>query len=1426
MAIRNALSILLLAGGLASALHAQPRSAYRFEHIQVPGGGNENFVTSITQDSLGFIWFGTWGGLHRYDGYAFTTFAHDPADSTSLSANWVECLYVDREGTLWVGTYGGGLNRFDSKTEAFTRYRHDADDPTSLSRDSVTVVLGDHRGPLWVGTQGGGLNRFDRETGTFTRYRYDPDDPTSLSNDQVRALYEDRQGTLWVGTNSPFPGERYNPGPGGLNRFNRDTGTFTRYLHDPTDSTSLISNHVMSLFEDSRGTFWVGTSENGLHAMNRETGTFTRYRYDVTRPDTLSSPRPQPGASALGSVSIIFEDDAGFLWTGGYGGELNRYDPASGDRVHFEQDPTDPASLSSNNVWHMYQSNDGTRWVSMVPGGIDKVRTAHGPFEHYSLTPLHSNNAMNALHVDASGAIHVGSCCPESRVISFGRTGDNASPYQALSTRSHPEVTIATIAHTRDGTLWVGTYEGTPTARRGGLYQMDRETGMITPIITDSARSGARMGPVVAVHEDDEDTLWLGTRWSGLFRLDRATGALTHYAYQQGDSTNRNHASVTTLHRSSSTPDVLWVGTEGSGLYRFDRQLETFTRYRPLPGDPTSLGGGYVTSMYEDARGRLWVGTRRGGLNRFDRTSETFVRFTAYNSGLPDNNISCLLGDDSGQLWMGTGRGLTRFNSETELFYTYGPEHGVRAAPFVTGACGDHADTLVFGGTNGFVAFDPDAVRTEVSAPPVVLTGLYLAGQPVGPSSEGPLYTPLHEAEAIRLTHDEHTFSFGFAALDYRDPEANQYAYLLEGYDDRWREAGRQRQARYHRVPPGEYVFRVRAANSDGVWNENGASVRVTVLPPWWHTTWAYVLYGLVLAGGIFAVDRIQRRRLIERERKRATIREAEIRAETAEVQAYVAEEHAQKLEELDEAKSRFFANVSHEFRTPLTLLLGPIQDVLAGTTDGLSRLQLVAMHRNAHRLLELINQLLDLARVETGSMQLHRHPVDVVALLRGITIAFSAQADRERIALSFHSEADRVPAFIDPDKIEKVIFNLLSNAFKFTPSGQKVRIHLQIVDSPSGTQAEIVVKDTGQGIPPEKLAHIFDRFFQVGDAANREQASTGIGLALAKEFVELHDGQIEAESEPGFGTTFTVRVPLEQDRLAPEEALHAPRAESFEVASDIEGSGPIDEPDAGAPESVRDTEAASPSDACVLIVEDNADVRSYVQRLLTPHYRVVEARDGDEGFNAVQQHQPDLVIADVMMPRRSGFDLCRDLKADEALSHLPVVLLTAKADRASRRDGLEAGADAYLAKPFDAEELLLRVENLIALRRQLRTRYSDTVVVQPTEVEVSSRDAAFLERVRAVVEEHLDDPTFGVERLAAAMNLSTRQLQRRLRTTTDLSAAAFIRKMRLERAAQLLEQDAGLVSQIAYRVGYQNADAFSRVFRQVFGVPPSEYPD
>lgn len=1155
----------LLAGALAAlGVHAQP--TYSFEHLQVPGGGEENGVTSIAQDSLGFLWMGTWAGLHRYDGYAFTAYTNDPTDSTSLAANWVECLYIDREGTLWVGTYGGGLNRFDPETETFTRFQHDPDDPTSLSRDSVTVILEDHTATLWVGTMGG-LNRFDRETETFTHYRHDPENPTSLGNDQVRALFEDRRGTLWVGTNSPFGSERDNPGPGGLNQFDRQTETFTRYLHDPDDPQSLMSNHVMSLYEDSRGTLWVGTMGNVLHAMDRDAGTFERLAYDPDTPGTLGRPAntsllPSCYAANCGGITLIDEDNDGTLWIGAFQGTeggIYRYDPETGVVNHHELDPENPSSQSTDWVWATLESRDGTRWISLLGSGLLKAQSRNSPFEHHTLSSAEGLNWTTVLHVGPSGRLWVG---VGGGLATFLRLDRGTSPYRTVFTRDHPDVAFAAITHARDGTLWIGTYEGTRTARHGGLYRLDPDTGSRSPVLVDSTRSGTRLGPVMAIHEDDDGTLWLGTRWSGLFQFDPSTAVVNnHFAHDPDDPTSLSHDNVTTLYEAPSEPGVLWIGTEGGGLNRFDPATETFTRYLPDPDDPTSLSGSYVTSLYEDARGHLWVGTRRSGLNRFDRETETFARFNQYNSGLPDDHVACVLGDDRGYLWLHTDRKLTRLNPTAERFYTYGPEHGVQAAPFVAGACDrDEAGALVFGGVNGFVTFDPDAVHTERPAPPVVVTGFLLARQPVDPDPKGPLGAPLHEAEEIRLAHDQHTFSFEFAALDYRDPGANQYAYRLEGYDANWREAGTLRQAHYARVPPGEYVFRVKAAGSDGVWNEQGASIAVTVLPPWWRTTWAYGLYGLLLVGGIFAVDRFQRRRLIRREREKARERELEQeKAHARELEAAyrrLQEAHEdlqrtqQQLVQQEKMASlgQLTAGIAHEIKNPLNFInnFAEVNEELAAElretlteTNGEIELILSDLEQNAAQIAKhgrradgIVRSMMQHARGGPGE----REAVELNALVgEYVDLAYhgkraSTPDFNVEIECDLGTEVGEVEAV--PQELGRVILNLVGNAFDAvhevaSTGGSTLREGytptVRITTRRTGDQVELRVADNGPGIDNDSREKIFEPFFTTKPTGS----GTGLGLSLSYDIVtQGHGGSISVESSDGDGTTFLVILP------------------------------------------------------------------------------------------------------------------------------------------------------------------------------------------------------------------------------------------------------------------------------------------------------------
>jgi signal transduction histidine kinase/ligand-binding sensor domain-containing protein/DNA-binding response OmpR family regulator len=1439
---------LLLIGLLASSipvhLSAQsqglgtPSQDLEFELIS-PEGALGTFVTGIAQDRQGFIWIAAGdniyagSGLYKYDGYRTTIYRHDATDSTSLSHERLECLYVDREGILWVGTWGG-LNRFDPIEERFIHYRTDPGDPGSLSHDAVTVVLEDHEGMLWVGTHSG-LNRLDRETGTFTRYRHDPNDPNTLSDDHVRALHEDSRGVLWVGTGSAFASESA-PGAGGLNRLDRKTGTFMRFLHDPEDPASLISNRVQALFEDSRGSFWVGTQGNVLHKMDREAGDFERYAYDPKRPGRLSRPERSSNEPSCvvwdcGLITFIDEDRSGTLWIGAFGQGLLQYDSKTGVVRHHETDPDDPNSL---NVWRIYQSRDGTLWVGTW-AGLNKLVAPAVTLPGYELPGL--NGRVYSLIEDHTGALWLAT--GGGGLFRFDRASGVFTNY-----RHDPDDptslgggAVDVVYEDREGVLWVGTHGG-------GLCRFDRDTETFTRYENDPADPASLSENVVHdVYEDRSGRMWIGTT-GGLNLFERRTGTFTRYLHVPDDPKSLNSNNVRDI--VDDRDGRLWVATN-RGLNLLDESTGRYSHYQHEPGNPNSLVSSDVTALRGDRNGGLWIGTDKG-LDHFDPALDTFAHFTPANSGLPARIIPGILLDDRGDPWIAgaAASSVMRLNPRQQTVHTY-ENHATVA--FWTGSEDAFFKTkrgeFLIGRENGFYAFFPDALEEQVNPhpPEVVLTGFRLLDHPVEPGEGSPLREPIEAAEAVTLAHDQNVFSFEYVGLHYVDPAQNGYMHILEGYDEAWRDAGPQRTARYYKVPPGKYLFRVKASNSDGIWNEEGASIRVVVLPPWWRTPWANVAYVLLFLGGVFAVNRFQRRRLIRREREKAHERElkqarelekayGELESVNARMKVHEERLEAQalRLQALDEMKSRFFANISHEFRTPLMLILGPIDDLLrdGGTLDNRT---LDGMRRSARRLLRLIDELLALARLEFGSMTLQARRIDVVASIRSMVLAFAARAEREEITLSFLSSTERIDGYLDLHKLETIITNLLSNAFRYTPGGGKIGVSVGMDAEDDGPYATIVVRDTGEGIPPGELPYVFDRFYQGNRGASRRRDGLGLGLALSKELVELHGGTLRVESQVGFGTTFIVSLPTGGEHLRAgdviKDAAELTAARTVDIVS-IEADGPPAEEDAEE-EEVAAIGAADPlvdsSDAeLVLIVEDNSDLRAHLRSRLSGAYAVIEACDGVEGLALARQQEPALVIADVMMPNMDGLALCRAIKEDPALDHIPVVLLTARAAEEDLIEGLQTGADDYLTKPFSTEELLLRLENLIEVRRHLRERFSDEVVIRPSQAVVSSEAAAFLERVRQVIEERMSESSFGVGELAAELNMSTRQLQRLMKEGAALSASGCIRMMRMERAAQLLEQEAGRVSEIASAVGYSDAKHFSRRFRQVFGVLPSEF--
>jgi ligand-binding sensor domain-containing protein/signal transduction histidine kinase len=810
----------------------------KFERISLEQGLSDSTVFCILQDSKGFMWFGTHDGLNKYDGYDFTVYRHNPQDPNSLSDNTVWSIHEDRSGMLWIGTDGGGLDKFDRERGRFVHYQNAPNDPHSLSNNSVRAIYEDQSGVLWIGTEDG-LNRFDRENEQFIHYRNSPNDPNSLSHNFITAIYEDQSGVLWVGTFG-----------GGLDKLNRKEGQFIRYQtdrNDPnslssnfvssTDPNSLSNNFVLSVYEDQSGILWIGTW-GGLSKFDRESGKFTHYQTDPNVPHSLSH----------NYVLSIYEDHSGVLWVGTGGGGLDRFDRETERFIHYQANPDDPYSLSNDRVWSIYQDHSGVLWVGTGGGGLDKLDRETEKFTHYQTNPTDpyslSHNNVLAVCEDLSGVLWIGTGGgglnrlnrESGRFVHYQNNPDDA--------RSLSHNTVACIYQDRAGILWIGTFGGLNRFEQAGerfiRYQNDPD---------DPYSLGGNS--VRAICEDQSKVLWIGTG-RGLDRLDRKTGRFTHYQADPTDPNSLSHNNVLAIHEGRS--GVLWIGTFGGGLDKFDRKNETFTHYQSDPGDPNSLSDNNVASIYEDQSGVLWIGTFGGGLNKFDQEKETFTHYRyREDNGLPSDAVYGILEDDQGCLWLSTNNGLSKFDPRTETFKNYNVRDGLQSDEFNVGAYHKSGSgEMFFGGGNGFNAFYPDCIRDNPYVPPVVLTLLTQGGE------ELVLGKAVESLKEVTFTWPSDFFEFEFAALSYVQPEKNQYAYMLEGFEQDWNYIGTRRFGKYTNIPGGTYTLRMRGSNNDGIWNEQGTLVDITIVPPFWETWWFIGTVALILVGGAIGGYRLR----------------------------------------------------------------------------------------------------------------------------------------------------------------------------------------------------------------------------------------------------------------------------------------------------------------------------------------------------------------------------------------------------------------------------------------------------------------------------------------------------------------------------------------------------------------------------------------
>ncbi len=1324
-------------------------------------------------------------GLKKFDGYKFTIYQHNPDIQLSLSDNDVTSITEDKKGNLWIGTGQGGLNRFDREAEKFYRYQIDTNNHQQKTSIHVLCTHMDRYGNLWIGTENRGLYLLDLESHSLNNYSHNSGDNNGPISNYICVLHEDREGDIWIGTHM------------GISKFNRKTKKFSHYKKYSDKQGSLSNNYIYSVTEDKFGNLFFGT-QNGLNKFDKKRNIFTRYFYKpkfenagakniirclyyakfsdriwMATGEGLGIFNPENEAYVNfyrnekkydnlenKSATSIYEDHSGIIWVGVYSGDIFKYDPNKIKFIHYKRNPENRHSLSHDHIVAIYEDSEGSLWVGTWGEGLNELRVDQRdkPFPKwitYKNDPLNTNTISNN--------------------------------------------TAWCIYEDRKKTLWIGTSGGLNKIIRSPENSSKEYDSNNAPLLVQDIPASKKLPSITCIIENRTDKLWIGTE-SGLFIFDRLTDTFSSCYYNNEESKNLSDSYISTIIQSKT--GEIWVGTRDNGLYKIDTRKQCLSQFRYDPENPNTLSSNRVFMILEDKTGFLWITTDQG-LNKYDPHTGIFMHYNS-NAGLPDDATFALLDDDDGNLWISSGKGIFRYSPEYGMVRSFDVDDGLQSMDFNPCACKSKSGWMYFAGINGFNAFHPDSINYNTQIPGIILTDFRIFNKSVQTGAEAPLKKSISQAQEVILAHTQSVFSFEFAALDLHNPQKNLYAYKMEGVDQDWVYTDASRRfVTYTNLDPGEYSFRVKGSNNDGIWNEAGTSIKVIILPPWWLTYWAYALYLLFLISIVFTTWRVQLRRI--------------------HIKHQFQMEHfeADKLREVDRMKSRFFANISHEFRTPLTLIIGPVKQIMDGTFTGNLKEQCRIILRNSDRLLSLINQILDLSKLESGEIKLKVAETNIVKFVKGMVLSFSSLAESKKVILKFSSPENSMIGYVDHDKLEKIVTNLLSNSFKFTPEGGVVEVALSNRRSSdrlknaavTADPLKISVSNTGPGIPPEQLDKIFGRFYQVNDNYMKDNEGTGIGLALTKELVEVCHGEISVTSIPRELTTFKIELPIAKENFTEDEIVEKMETE-YRRPETEDRKITIQHPASGLQHPV----------SSILIVEDNPDVTNYISSFMAKDYRILTAEDGKDGLKKTIGQYPDLIISDVMMPEMDGFELCKKIKSDQRISHIPVILLTAKADLDSKIEGLEFGADDYVTKPFESRELKIRSKNLIEQRRRLREKFSSLIDLRPEDIAASSMDEQLLNRLLKVFENHIEEPEFSIDQLAREIGISRIHLNRKIQAMTNHSTSDFIRTLRLQRAARLLKNASGSVSEIAYKVGFNNLSYFSKTFRKHFGKLPSDF--
>jgi ligand-binding sensor domain-containing protein/signal transduction histidine kinase/DNA-binding response OmpR family regulator len=1309
-----------------------------------------------------------------------------------LSQSGVISIAQDKMGFMWFGTRDG-LNKYDG--QHFTVFKNSSTDSTSISSGlNIYALLNDSKGNLWIGTSNG-LNLYVAESNSFKRFMHEEKNENSISNNTIRCIFEDKKGTIWIGTDNGLNKlithnkfEHFSTKKGLSNNFIKvvyeskagdlwvGTGKGLNKISFKNENYSnkiildLDNSEIASIAEDDKNNLWFGSHNAGFSVLNYNTQTFTFFLHKEENKNSLISNIVR---------KILFTKD-GKLWIATIKG-INIYDPNNNTFQLLQTNSDNPKSLNQNSIYDIFEDKAGTVWIGAYYGGINVLYANSSPFNIYKYKTAKNSLSSNVVRPIAEDA---------ANNLWIGTEGEGLNKYNSqtgvfkiyknslTNPASLSSNLVKCISIDKNNKIWIGSHDG------GLDYLSKDEENFIHYNPDPSDILDMHSKSLVCLLNDSKGRFWVGTLQEGLFLFDPQKNKFQSLLLSKIGLT-LDAKSIKSFFEDSK--QNIWIATV-EGLFFLGKNESSI---KQLPIENASIRILHINSIHEDSKKNIWIGTYENGLILYDKNKATFKRYTQAD-GLPSNNVLEIIEDNSNNLWITTTNGLSKFNNG--IFKNYTVQDGLPGNVFNNNsALKNSKGQLYFGGYNGLISFNPADVKENSLASPIVFTNLKLFNKPVSIGDATALLKQnINLTKAVTFSYDQNIFTVEFALLNFIKSEKNKYAYQLDNFEKEWNYVDKP-SATFTNLSPGTYKLLVKASNNDGVWNTKTAELLIIVKPPYWKTWWAYIIYAAIFASLLFIIVRYIL------------------------IKASLKKEH-----EVYQMKLDFFTNVSHEIRTPLTLIIGPLENLLQYTQDNqfLNR-QLLLVKSNANRLARLVNELLDFRKAESGKLTLNIAESNIVVFVKEIYFSFQHLALEHQITYEFESEKTELPIFFDKEQLEKVLFNLLSNAFKFTQDGGKIMI---IINERSDS-VDIKIKDTGKGITAENKDKIFTNFFQVPDLNSRNIGS-GIGLALAKKIALLHEGDLILEDENVHndvnpGSSFVLIMKKGSAHFSEKDINHS--TENIEDPSQYKNDENVN--------IVLDDiitrnilEDGTTEKQTILIVEDNADLRTFIKQSLANHFNIVEAENGLRGWDIAVEQIPDLIISDVMMPQLDGLELCRRLKTDDRTSHIPVILLTARSGKIHEVSGLKTGTDVYLIKPFNVQILALNINNLLVQREKLRKKFSQQMTLEPTNIIIESNDKEFLEKVIQTIENNLSNENFGVHELSAAIGMSSPVFYKKIKSLADMSVNNLIKTVRLNRAAQLLQQNFLNVNEIAFEVGFNDTRYFSREFRKQFGENPSKY--